>query len=113
MCRTITIFFVLLLTACWYGWQLGAEDQGRWVAGPPTRVPHCHQLLLLQMLQALAGAELLTEVEPQYRDPTGGIITAQGLHEGQVVQGAEVPQAPPAVRRHFYSTVIVGGTAKW
>ena len=65
------------------------------------------------MLQALAGAELLTEVEPQHRDPAGGIIATQGLHEGQVVQGAEVPQAPPAVRRHFYSTVIVGGTAKW
>lgn len=65
------------------------------------------------MLQALAGDMLLSEVESQHRNPTGRIFTAQGLHEGQVVQGAEVPQASPAVRRHFYSTVIVGGTAKW
>lgn len=101
------------LTDCWYGWELGAEDRGCWVAGPPTRVPHCLQLLLLQMLQALAGAKLLSEMETHHCDPAGGIFTAQGLHEGQVVQGAEVPQASPAVRRHFYSTVIVGGTAKW
>lgn len=65
------------------------------------------------MLQELAGAELLSEVETHRRDSTGGIFKAQGLHKGQVVQGAEVPQASPAVRRHFYSTVIVGGTAKW
>lgn len=65
------------------------------------------------MLQALASDVLLSEVESQHRNPTGRLVTARGLHEGQVVQGTEVPQAPPAVRRHFYSTVIVGGTAKW
>lgn len=65
------------------------------------------------MLQVLAGAELLSVVETHHRDPTDRIFTAQGLHKGQVVQGAQVPQASPAVRRHFYSTVIVGGAAKW
>lgn len=65
------------------------------------------------MLQTLAGAKLLSDVETHHRDPTGEIFKAQGLHKGQVVQCAEVPQASPTVHCHFYSTVIVGGTAKW
>lgn len=86
-------------------------NRGCWVVGPPTRVPYCLQLLLLEVLQALAGAQLLSEMEADRRDPSGGILEAHGVHERQVVQGAEVPQASPAVRRRFYSTVIVG--AKW
>lgn len=83
-------------------------SRGCWVVGPPTRVPYRLQLLLLQVLQALAAAQLLSEMEADRCDPAGEIHRVQ---ERQVVQRAEVPQAPPAVRRCFYSTVIVG--AKW
>lgn len=102
------------LTTCWDGWKFGSENGGcLCVAGPPTRVPHCLQLLLLQSLQALAGVELLSQVEAHDRNATGRIVAAQRLHEGKVIQVAQVPQTSPAERRHFYSTVIVGGTAKW
>lgn len=65
------------------------------------------------MFQTLAGANLLSNAETNRRNPTGEILEAQAFHEGQVVEGAEVPEAAPAVRRRFYSTVIVGGAAKW
>lgn len=94
-----------LLTRNWQGWEFGAQNWGRQLAGP---VPHCLQRLPLQKLQAL-----LQEVGSRNRrDPASSLPAAQGLQEGQLVQGAQVPQAAPAGQRRLYSTVMVGGAAK-
>lgn len=99
------LLLVCLLTGI-DGWKLGAGGRRSWVC-PGARVPHRLQLFLLQMRESVGRAGVLAKMEAQHSCGDGRI------HKGRVIQGAQISYAAPAESRRLYSTVMVGGTAKW
>ncbi len=101
-----SIFFSVCLLTDIDGWKLCAGGRRSWVC-PGARVPHRLQPFLLQVRESVSRASVLPKMEAQHPCGDGGI------HKGHVIQGAQISHAAPAESRRLYSTVMVGGTAKW